>query len=344
MIEIDGSYLEGGGAILRVGTALSAVTGKSCKVINIRKGRCNPGLRAQHLESLNALARFCDASVSGNKINSTEVKFSPSEINKKEINIKIPTAGSIGLLLQPLMIAAVHAKDSVKINIDGGAVNGKWAAPVNYIKHVLLLLLQKMNYKAEIEIEKYGYYPKGGAKVSVRIEPCKLKPISLLERGKIILINGISHASKNLEKANVAERQKKEAEKVLFREFEISPKIEIKYVDSVCPGSAIDLWLETENTILGADGLGERGKKSEDVGKEAAEKLLQQIKSNAAIDEHAEDQLLPYMALAAEGGTSNIYVPKLTGHTRTNIWVIEQFLPVKFDIDEWKKTIACKSL
>ena len=39
MLEIDGSYGEGGGQLVRTAVALSAVTGKEIRVINIRKNR-----------------------------------------------------------------------------------------------------------------------------------------------------------------------------------------------------------------------------------------------------------------------------------------------------------------
>ncbi|HQQ37936.1 MAG TPA: RNA 3'-terminal phosphate cyclase, partial [Methanothrix sp.] len=38
MIEIDGSYGEGGGQIVRTSVALSAVTGKSVLIKRIRQG------------------------------------------------------------------------------------------------------------------------------------------------------------------------------------------------------------------------------------------------------------------------------------------------------------------
>jgi len=51
------------------------------------------------------------------------------------------------------------------------------------------------------------------------------------------------------------------------------------------------------------------------------------------------DQLLPYMALA--GGSSEVRVAAVTDHCKTNIWVIEQFLPVRFSIDEQNGIISC---
>ncbi|MBI4018331.1 MAG: RNA 3'-phosphate cyclase, partial [Candidatus Aenigmarchaeota archaeon] len=273
-------------------------------------------------------------------LGSTELEFSPRKIRSGNISINIPTAGSIGLVLQGLMVAAIHAGKTVDISITGGATNGKWAMPLNYARHVLLPLLAKMGYEAEIEIEKYGYYPKGGAKVSVAIEPGKLSPLVLLERGEIISVEGISHAAAELTKNNVAERQQKAARDIIYKELKITADIKAQYNDTACPGSAVELWAECENSVLGADGLGERGVRAEDVGRDAAEKLVQQLRSGTAVDEHAEDQLLPYMALAAEAGVSRIKVPELTRHTQTNIWVVEKFLPVKFTVED--NVISCR--
>jgi RNA 3'-terminal phosphate cyclase (ATP) len=51
MIDIDGSYGEGGGQILRTSLSLSAITGHPIRINNIRAGREKPGLaaQAQHL-------------------------------------------------------------------------------------------------------------------------------------------------------------------------------------------------------------------------------------------------------------------------------------------------------
>lgn len=339
MIKIRGDYLEGGGSLVRVAVALSATTGQPIKIERIRKGRSNPGLRAQHVEAINAVAKLCDAEMTGIEVGSNSIAFSPKKMKCGEITVRIPTAGSVGLLLQSFLIASVNVGAS--LHIEGGATNGKWAAPALYMKNVLLPILSKFGYSGSIEIERYGYYPKGGAKINVRKEPAVLKPTELLEKGKPIRIGGLSHASSYLEKSKVADRQKKASIHVL-KSAGIPIDIEKKYVDVLNPGSAVDLFAVFENTVVGGDALGERGKKAEEVGKEAAERLLSNMENAAAVDENAEDMVIPYMALAAEGGESKIRVPKLTKHTQTNIWVVEQFLPVKFKYDKVNKIISSR--
>lgn len=337
MIEIDGSHGEGGGQILRTSLALSAVTGEPCRIINIRKGRQTPGLQAQHLESAKALTSLCNAEVSGLEMHSTGIEFRPGKLGGGMISAKIPTAGSVSLVLQGIMIASLAAKKDVSVTVEGGATHGKWAPPITYINNVLLPLLGKMGYEGYIDVEKYGYYPKGGARLSCTFAPKRLKPLDILERGKIISVEGISHSSKTLEKQKVSDRQKTAFEK--HAEFECA--MFSSYFETQCEGSAVDVWVISEKSFLGADSLGERGKKAEDVGAEASEKINRLLRSNAILDEHAEDQLLPYMALA--GGGSFRYA-HLTQHTRTNMHVIEKFLQVKFSVDEKEKTISCEKI
>lgn len=328
MIEIPGDHLEGGGAILRTATALSTVTGKPVHIFNIRKSRPNPGLQAQHLEGLKAVAGLCSARLEGAKLGSTEVWFHPGKIHAKEISVSIGTAGSIGLLFQTLALPASRASGPVTLKVQGGATFGKWAPPLPATQSILLPVLQKMGYHAHSVTERHGFYPAGGARVTIAVQPRpELKPLILENSGKTTHLGGLSVASSHLQTAKVAERQARAAE-ALLKEKGFSPLIKELYVEAECPGSGLVLWASDGKAILGADALGERGKRAEDVGREAGRSLLQAIHSCAGVDAHLSDQLLLFLACA--NGPSRITTPALTRHAETNIWVIQQFLPVTF--------------
>lgn len=183
MISIDGSYLEGGGQTLRTAVALSAITGKPCKIFNIRKGRKKPGLQAQHLKGIEAAAKLCNAELKNAKIGSDSIEFAPKKIKGGYFSIDIGTAGSISLVLQTLVLPAIHAEEEVILEITGGT-DVPWSPDIEYFQEVFCRNIKKMGIEIESEILKYGFYPKGGGKVKVKIKPCKnLKSLNLTERG-----------------------------------------------------------------------------------------------------------------------------------------------------------------
>jgi len=333
MIEIDGSYGEGGGQVVRTAVALSAVTGEEIKVTNIRKNRPNPGLKQQHLKALETAASICGARVSGLSPGSTELFFAPVEIKGGKYNIDIGTAGSITLLLQCIMPSLPFAKEKVELTIRGGT-DVAWSPTIDYLQHVTLRALDQFGYAGSVTPEERGYYPRGGGKVSAIFEPCKLhgfhfrvteenKRSGESQKEKIM---GISHAS-NLP-AHVPSRQA-EAARSLLLEAGYTSRIDIKSCEFFSTGSGITLW----SGYCGGSALGEKGLPAEKVGRRAAEEVIAELKAGTAVDIHLADQLIPYMALA---GNSSYTVRELTLHAATNIWVTEQFLDVKFKIEEEK--------
>ncbi|MCK5289518.1 MAG: RNA 3'-terminal phosphate cyclase [Candidatus Aenigmarchaeota archaeon] len=333
MITVDGSHGEGGGQVIRTSVALSALTGKPVRIINIRAKRCTTGLRAQHVSGILAVAELCNAKTEGVSVGSEEIDFFPQEIETKHLSVKISTAGSIGLVLQALLIPAMHVKDRIEINIEGGATFGKWSPPLLYTKYVLFPILLKMGYKAEMEIVRHGYYPRGGAEVKVVIHPLtELKGIDLSERGKLVRICGIAHSSDILTKALVSEKSAESARKFLWERYDVPIDIDVQYSKSDSAGTSIVLWAEFENIVMGADCLGEKRLKARKVGILAAKQLSEAINSGASVDEYMTDQLPPYIAFAE--GASSYTAPSFTGHAKTNIEVVGKFLNRKFDVDE----------
>ena len=327
MIEISGDYGSGGGQIIRTSIAMSALTGKECHIVNLRAKRKTPGLRPQHLTGVKAVAELCDAGIKGAEIGSQELYFYPGKIKSGKFNFDIGTAGSITLVLQALMPAAIHSQGTLEFKIKGGT-NVPLAPSAEYFQHIFCDYLRKMGIEIYSETLKHGFYPKGGGEIYVRIEPCKkLNPLYLTEKEELKKIDCWSIASEFLRNKKVAERQIEGFEKELKEKIS---KKNIIYTETLSPGTAIHAHAYYENCKLGSDYLGERGVPAETIGKKCAEMLKKEMSAGGCVDTHALDQLLPFMALA---GSGKILANEITEHARTNAYIIEQFLPVKFEFE-----------
>ena len=238
------------------------------------------------------------------------------------------SAGSTSLILQTLFLPLSHCRDRSKIRVLGGT-HVPWSPPFNYLKEIFAPMVKKTGCEIELEIKKWGWYPKGGGEVTCGIQPtAKFSSLDLTERGKLLRLSGISAVS-NLPDS-IAERQRSQAIKVLKGKG-FSPEIELLQGPSIGQGTFFFLKAEFENSVAGFGALGERGKRAEKVAEEACDDFLQFMQSTAAIDPHLADQLIPYLALA--DGKSILTVSKITKHLLTNIWVVRQFLQPQILVD-----------
>jgi len=330
MLEIDGSQKSGSGTILRLSVALAAILQEPLHIFNIRKKRTQPGLRPQHLEAVLTAARLCHAEVKGATLGSRELWFAPSKIEGGEVQAEIGTAGSIPMLLLTVLPICAHAKQKVRLHVIRGGTDVRNAPTTNYLRHVLLPMLARMGLQVSLSIRKYGYYPKGMGEVVLEVEPCpKLNSIELEHFGKLRYIKGISICTMLAER-RVAERQAAAANERIASAA-LKADIEIVYDTSnlIQKGSSLVLWAESDSgALLGGDAIGELGKPSENVGREAAENLLKELDSGATVDSHLADMLVPYAALAQ---SNSVYLSRLmTEHLDTNIWLVERILGVRF--------------
>ena len=322
MIELDGAI--GYGQVLRTAIALSALTLQPIRIFNIRINRPNLGLRPQHLTGVLEAAKLCHAEVKNAKIGSTEITFIPKRLDIPDrIIIDIKTAGSITLLLQTILPIVIFSNKKVSITIFGGTdVPG--SPTINYYKKVFAYYLEKFGVTLKINVEKYGFYPKGGGKVNVEVGGIKnLNSVRFVERGELKEISAFSIASKELQKAKVAERQLSGLESVLGK---INGSYQ--YVDTLSIGTSLLAIAEYENCVLGKDGLGEKGKRAEDIGREVGTELKKSIESNTCLDKFMADQILIFAALAK--GTSEFTIEEFTDHVNTNMITCEKLLNVRF--------------
>ncbi|MEM7825736.1 MAG: RNA 3'-terminal phosphate cyclase [Candidatus Aenigmatarchaeota archaeon] len=336
MILIDGSIGEAGGQILRTSIALSSLLLKPIKVLNIRKRRKNPGLMPQHLAGVKFAGEFCNAEIKGLKIGSTELEFVPKSFKVEDKKIDIGTAGQISLLLQTLFPLLIFGKKQVTLEIFGGTA-GLGAPTIHYTKNVFFPVVSMLGVKIpDVEVEKEGFYPKGGGRVRIKIYPVKkLNSIKLIERGEVRYIKGISISGSLPE--HVAKRQADSAINVLKDYGFDNVEIEALTTSTLSPGTSITIWAECENSTIGADNIGKKGVRAEKIGEECAKDLLRSLETKSALDKFMADQILPYLSFA--DSESKITVEKITDHCLTNIQVIEKILPVKFEVKSEKEIL-----
>jgi len=329
-LEIDGSAGEGGGQILRTSLAMSALLGKPIKISKIRAGRREPGLQAQHLTCVNAVAKITDAEVTGASFGSQELLFIPKSINTGNYRFDVSdvkaSAGSVSLVLQAILLPLAFAGGTSKVTLLGGT-HVLWSPPIHYLQMVYLPIIARMGVKANIQLKTWGWYPRGGGQIEVEIYPAGLHNIDLSQRGNLKSIKGVSAIS-NLPIA-IAQRQQERSLSILKSE-NLKAEFEIIDAPSRGAGTAVFLVTEFENSYAGFSSLGAKGKRAEEVAEEACNDCISFIQSHKSVDYHLADQLVPLMALAK--GYSCFTTSKITLHLLTNIQVAEQFLPVKFNV------------
>ena len=333
MIEVDGSMMEGGGQVLRMAVTYSALKGVPVRVRKIRAGRRPPGLRPQHLTTLEVVAEICRAETRGLRIDSTDVEFSPNTPRGGTYNLDIGTAGSIGILLQCIAPIAAFSDSPTRLRITGGTAV-RWSPPIRILKNVVWDAFQLMGFRGRLRIQREGFYPRGGGIVEATIEPIRgLSPLNAEFPGDVELIGG--HSICGGLPRHVAERQASSAEGVL-EEAGYRAKISVEAAEGrnvpLSPGSVLCLWAESKpKMFMGASALGERGKPAERVGSEAAKSLLGQLASGTVVDIHTADNLVLWCSLAE--GRSMYTTSNLTMHTRTAIELAKIFTSAKFDVD-----------
>lgn len=318
MLEVDGRT--GGGQLLRSSVALSAVTGQSVSVTNIRGSRPDPGLKPQHLTAVEVLAEVCDASVDGVARGSETIEFDPGDPEGGEFEASIGTAGSLTLVFDTLLPLAVTLDEPLSVTVTGGTAV-KWAPPLPTYRAVRLPLCREFGLTATVERHRSGYYPAGGGEATLHLVPSSLSPLSLTDRGRLRGARVYSRCSTDLAENNVAQRQAETAQRRLEDAGVDVLERQVTATAADSSGSVVTVGLEYEESVAGFDALGDPGKPAESVASEAVEATLDFTESDAAVDEHLADQMLVVLALA--GG--DLSIPHRTDHVDTSLALLEQF-------------------
>lgn len=332
-IEIDGSFGEGGGQIVRAALSLSAVTGKKVRVHNIRARRAKPGLARQHLTAARAVAKICGGRLEGADKGSRELTFEPGTIRPGNYSFDIGSAGSAVLVLQTALPALFAAGAPSKISVSGGTHN-PMSPPFEHFSECFLPAIALAGYKASARLLRHGFHPKGGGQIEASVEPLENpSPLELTAETdwggpepEILIANLPEHVAFR-ERDELAERLSLGADAIQLRPL---PGEE-------GPGNAVLIRYRAGGRTALVASFGEPRKRAERVAAEGAREAKNFARSRAAADPRLADQLLLPLAQGAGGSFTT---SEITEHLRTHAHVIGMFLGAKVSMtslsaDRW---------
>lgn len=325
ILEIDGSFGEGGGQIVRTAVSLSCITNKPIKIENIRKNRRVPGLKAQHLTALKILKKICNADVQHAKMKSTRLEFFPKEVQSCTLNEDVGTAGSISLIIQVLIPVIAICQKRLKLTIKGGT-DVLWSPTIDFSQILLREVCHRMGINFSIKMIKRGYYPRGGGIIELEVEPSKkIIPITLSNRKTRRVKLSCSFSKIPYDKIN--QEIEEIVERLTENNFEVEKEIkEEKALDS---GATLVIASIDDHSIIGIDSLFNLKKKKFDVD------LSQFIKNNQSVDENLADMLVLPASLA--NGMSIFQVDRISTHLETNLFVASKITGCKYGIGQLKE-------
>jgi len=324
-VDIDGSQGEGGGQILRTALALSLVTGRPFRIDRIRARRPKPGLLRQHLTAVNAACAISGAHVTGAELSSATLEFTPSRVRGGEYRLAVGTAGSATLVLQAVLPALLTADAPSRLTLEGGTHN-PFAPPFDFLAKTFAPLVRRMGAAVDLSLDAHGFYPAGGGRFMVTIEPCRaLAPITLHTRGDVSLrarglVASLPNKIAKRELGVVRQRLGVEREQCAIETIE----------NSVGPGNILLIEIASADVTEVVTGFGMKGVTSEEVASKACDEADAYLAANVPVGSHLADQLLIPSALAG-GGSFRTLAP--SSHTTTNADVIARFLDVPIVIE-----------
>ena len=327
MIVIDGSEGEGGGQVLRTALSLSLVTGEPFRIENIRANRSRSGVMRQHVTAVEAACAIGGTECEELEVGASALSFTPGKVKAGEHHFAVGTAGSTSLVLQTILPPLMLAKEPSRLVLEGGTHN-IYAPPFDFIDRVFLPILNKMGPRVTARLGRHGFYPAGGGRIEVEIEPCgSLSPLNLLQRGELRSVE--ARAVVAALPGEIALREL-EAVATILGWPDDARKIE-QLPERTGPGNILMLEAVFDHATELMSGFGKLGVPAQTVGEQAAKRMAGYLASSAVAGPYLADQLLLPFALAGGGSFTTV---KPSRHSRTAAEVISRFLGTNITFEE----------
>ena len=271
------------------------------------------------------------AHVEGAAIGSRRLVFRPGKVKPGPYTFSVGTAGSATLVLQTVLPALLVAQSESNLILEGGTHN-PLAPPLDFLTKAYLPLVNRLGPTVEVHLVRPGFYPAGGGRFTVHIQPSQqLGRLELVERGEIIG-RRVRASVANLPR-HIAQREcRKIAEKTgwdddCFTVEEIN--------GSRGPGNVVMIELETKNVTEIFTGFGQLGVKAEDVAMQSLREAQDYLEADVPVGIHLADQLMLPLGIGAWLGSGGgvFRTMELSLHAATHLEILARFLGIPFDVN-----------
>ncbi|XP_066566830.1 RNA 3'-terminal phosphate cyclase-like protein [Amia ocellicauda] len=321
---------------------LSTLSGKRVKIRNIRSKDDNPGLRDFEASFIRLMDKITNGTTIEVNQTGTALFYQPGLLYGGAVEHDCNLQRSIGYYLEPLLALAPFMKSPIRAVLRG-VTNDQKDPSVDTLKATAIPLMKKFGLDGEgleLKVVKRGMPPGGGGEVlfTCPVRRC-IKPVQLSDPGKIKRIRGIAYSVRV--SPQIANRMIDSARSILNL---FIPDIYI-YTDHMkgvhsgkSPGFGLSLVAETINgTFLSAElasnpqGQGDPVQ-PEDLGKNCAKLLLEEIYRGGCVDSINQSLVLLYMTLGQQD-VSKVQLGPLSPYTIEFLRHIRDFFQVIFKIE-----------
>lgn len=366
-IVLDGGHGEGGGQVVRIAMALASVFKKKIHIQSIRANRKIPGLRNQHVRTVELARQLTNGTVDGATIGSSSVVYDPQHGHLKggSLQAESETGGSVSLMIQGSLPAMLFAAQPTTLSLRGGTHVG-FSPSVDFIQLPLQQLLSRMGMETNLEILRRGFFPGGRGEVRFSASPLQqpLHAIDLTQSSsdlvrvstRVTVYGKIATEEMGQEFVGALKRA--------FKKRSIGSSSTEFVWDVVAETQAVAARGHSRRTKqkAGKDGKPERSQISiltvvetaaggvitvdrteKDTPDYAATKITdamaRHLEHEVCVDGHLADNLIVYMALAK--GTSRLRVPckahRTSDHLETALAITSQLTGATYSLEENNK-------
>jgi len=332
LVTIDGTHGEGGGALIRTALIMSALTQQAARIEEIRGGTRFPGLDAEDVTLIRALANICNAETEGADVGSNAVSFLPT-CRPRGFKGAIQSArtsskrGANSLIVLSSLLPVLARSGVYSTLTAEGETYGTNALSYDYFANVTLAAMKQIGLYAFPELVLPGFGRESSGVVEIDVEPSSFTGIDWSDRGALKGVNAVVTTSSL--PSSVGERI---ASHLTHLAQNAGMKLHVDNVDLEAParGVFVTAWARYERGLGGGTAMGSTSLRAETVAQTAFQELFTWMAGNSTTDPFLADQILLPLVLAETSSTFT--VSRLTQRFLSIVWVVKQFTPIHITV------------